>query len=306
MSITTEDDLKDVEVAALRDLFMKFDVHRDGSVPVECVDEILRTAARVVTDPEFKKSLKNPDYASHEKTIQFAEFMDIVMKKTRAFNATTDLHDAFRVFDRDGHGFITTAELRHVVTSLGERMTDDEADELIREADPKAEGHIDYEDFIKTISVPLPPGEYGRPPAKRVPQPPPREVVAPTAAAETHQAPAESTGSVRKGSTGRGSGSKSGSTSKSSGEKSAGETGPPAEVQKDVVAASTSLDAREASAPPAAESSAGGSSSKGSGEGTQATSRTSGEQSRGSVSSTTAVVEAGSPDPAAESQPPRK
>lgn len=304
MSITKEDDLKDVEVLALRDLFMKFDADRTGTVPFETVDEILRTAARVVTDPELKKSLKNPDAAGREKKMQFADFMELVTKKTRAFNPITDLHDAFRVFDRDGHGFITTAELRHVVTSLGERMTDDEADELIREADPKTEGHIDYEEFIKTISVPLPPGEYGRPPAKRVPAPPPREAAAPS---EQPQAPhRESTGSVRKDSAGKSSGSKSASTSKSSGEKTAelvsADMAPPAELEKKAVEVARAQDVQEVS--PIAESSAGGSSSKGSGEGTQPTSRTSGEQSRGSVSgSSNPVVEAVEPEPPAESRP---
>ncbi|CAN8026142.1 unnamed protein product, partial [Ixodes persulcatus] len=61
--------------------------------------------------------------------------MGMVTSYTRPIEPATDLREAFRVFDRDGHGFITTAELRHVVTTLGERMTDEEADELTREAD---------------------------------------------------------------------------------------------------------------------------------------------------------------------------
>ena len=39
------------------------------------------------------------------------------------------------VFDRDGNGFISAAELRHVMTNLGEKLTDEEVDEMIREAD---------------------------------------------------------------------------------------------------------------------------------------------------------------------------
>ncbi|KAG0434305.1 hypothetical protein HPB47_019200 [Ixodes persulcatus] len=86
--------------------------------------------------------------------VQFPEFMGMETSYTRPIEPATDLRDAFRVFDRDGHGFITTAELRHAVTTLGERMTDEEADELISEADVSSEGHIDYEEFIKTISLP--------------------------------------------------------------------------------------------------------------------------------------------------------
>ena len=39
------------------------------------------------------------------------------------------------MFDKDGNGFISAAELRHVMTNLGEKLTDEEVDEMIREAD---------------------------------------------------------------------------------------------------------------------------------------------------------------------------
>lgn len=46
----------------------------------------------------------------------------------------------FKVFDKDGNGFISAAELRHVMTNLGEKLTDEEVDEMIREADVDGDG----------------------------------------------------------------------------------------------------------------------------------------------------------------------
>merc|ERR1712225_237035 len=46
-----------------------------------------------------------------------------------------ELKEAFRVFDKDGNGFISAAELRHIMTNLGEKLTDEEIDEMLREAD---------------------------------------------------------------------------------------------------------------------------------------------------------------------------
>ena len=58
-------------------------------------------------------------------------------------NPGTWLTTAAQVFDRDNNGFISAAELRHVMTSIGEKLTDDEVDEMIREADQDGDGRID-------------------------------------------------------------------------------------------------------------------------------------------------------------------
>ena len=46
---------------------------------------------------------------------------------------------------QDGNGFISAAELRHVMTNLGEKLTDEEVDEMVREADIDGDGQINYD-----------------------------------------------------------------------------------------------------------------------------------------------------------------
>lgn len=53
-----------------------------------------------------------------------------------------EILEAFKVFDKDGNGFISAAELRHVMTNLGEKLTDEEVDEMIREADIDGDGQV--------------------------------------------------------------------------------------------------------------------------------------------------------------------
>ena len=59
-----------------------------------------------------------------------------------------ELIEAFKVFDRDGNGLISAAELRHVMTNLGEKLTDEEVDEIIRAADADCDGHMNHEEFV--------------------------------------------------------------------------------------------------------------------------------------------------------------
>lgn len=63
-------------------------------------------------------------------------------------NTEEEVREAFRVFDRAGNGIISAAELRHIMTNLGEKLTQEEVDEMIREADIDGDGQINYEEFV--------------------------------------------------------------------------------------------------------------------------------------------------------------
>lgn len=48
------------------------------------------------------------------------------------------------MFDRNGDGYISAPELRLVMTNLGEKLTDEEVDDMIREADLDGDGVVSY------------------------------------------------------------------------------------------------------------------------------------------------------------------
>ena len=49
---------------------------------------------------------------------------------------------------KDGNGFINRVELRHVMLNLGERMTEEDCDALVDEADIDGDGSINYEGLV--------------------------------------------------------------------------------------------------------------------------------------------------------------
>lgn len=64
-----------------------------------------------------------------------------------------ELKDAFKVFDSDNNGYISANELRQVMVRLGERLTDEEVEQMIREADLDGDGQVSYEEFARFMMI---------------------------------------------------------------------------------------------------------------------------------------------------------
>ncbi|KAL3874256.1 hypothetical protein ACJMK2_037296 [Sinanodonta woodiana] len=56
-----------------------------------------------------------------------------------------------RVFDKDGNGNISAAELHQSLINLGEHLTDEEVNMMIKEADVDGDGQVNYEEFINAM-----------------------------------------------------------------------------------------------------------------------------------------------------------
>ena len=81
-------------------------------------------------------------------TIDFPEFLKMMANKVKDEASEEEIRETFRVFDKDGNGVISPAELRHVLGNIGEKLTDDEIDEIMRDADEDGDELINYEEFV--------------------------------------------------------------------------------------------------------------------------------------------------------------
>ena len=115
-------------------------------------DRICKNPTPVISDKiPYSFIIKLQIDADGSGTIDFPEFLTMMARKMKDTDNEEEILEAFKVFDKDGNGFISAAELRHIMTNLGEKLTDEEVDEMIREADIDGDGQINYEEFVKMM-----------------------------------------------------------------------------------------------------------------------------------------------------------
>ena len=66
-------------------------------------------------------------------------------RKLHDLQTEEELKEAFRVYDKDGKGLISASDIRRVMLNVGENITDEEVDDMIREADIDGDKHINFE-----------------------------------------------------------------------------------------------------------------------------------------------------------------
>lgn len=74
------------------------------------------------------------------------QFLSVISRDIKNFDNESDLKGAWKVFDREGKGFISTAELKHVLGNIGEALSPAELEDLCKEADPNGSGKIMFEE----------------------------------------------------------------------------------------------------------------------------------------------------------------
>lgn len=82
--------------------------------------------------------------------IDYNDFLRVMAKPMSDPTTEEMLLQSFEVF-ANGGATISSSELKNIMTNLGEKITLQEADEMIKEAEPDGDGNIDYQAFIKVL-----------------------------------------------------------------------------------------------------------------------------------------------------------
>jgi calmodulin len=144
------ENLTEEQIAEFKEAFQIFDKDGNGCITTKELGTVMRSLGQNPTEEELKSMIDEVD-CNKDGTVDFKEFLGLMARQMKDSETIDELIEAFKVFDRDGNGVITSYELRYVMTSAGEKLSEDEIDEIIREADVDNDGNINYEEFLKML-----------------------------------------------------------------------------------------------------------------------------------------------------------
>ena len=145
-----EEYISDEQRKELQDVFDQFDKDKDGKISGKELENAMISMGQSPTEEEINEMMNEVDLNKDGK-IDFDEFMILMTKRSPDNQTEEEVINAFRVFDKEGNGLIASAELKHIMMSIGDKMTEEEADEMVNEADIDEDGMINYEEFVRMM-----------------------------------------------------------------------------------------------------------------------------------------------------------
>jgi Ca2+-binding EF-hand superfamily protein len=138
------------EIKVLKICFNMFDFKDQGFLSADDLDDILRGMGFRPSKEELKEILEESDEDGSGE-IEFEEFCQLCAKflieEPDEETMKHELKEAFRVYDKEANGFITTDTLREIISELDTRLTSEDLDGIIEEIDEDGSGTMDFDEF---------------------------------------------------------------------------------------------------------------------------------------------------------------
>ncbi|XP_012282430.1 troponin C isoform X1 [Orussus abietinus] len=148
------DELPAEQIAVLRKAFDSFDREKSGSIPTDMVADILRLMGQPFNKKILDELIEEVD-ADKSGRLEFEEFVTLAAKfivEEDAEALEKELREAFRLYDKEGNGYIPTTCLREILRELDDQLTDEELDIMIEEIDSDGSGTVDFDEFMEMMT----------------------------------------------------------------------------------------------------------------------------------------------------------
>jgi calmodulin len=136
-----------VTPAKLTEMDMTFKTFAEtGSLPSKLFNKVVRAVGLNPTEAQLADLLKQVggdcDWETFKKVI--------VPELEKADDKINQIVNSFGTFDADGEGKIAVTEFKHVLTTMGDLLSEEELADVMAEVEPVS-GMIDYKEFATMI-----------------------------------------------------------------------------------------------------------------------------------------------------------
>uniref|UniRef100_A0A1B6L7L8 EF-hand domain-containing protein n=1 Tax=Graphocephala atropunctata TaxID=36148 RepID=A0A1B6L7L8_9HEMI len=145
------------QVVLLRNAFTAFDQEKKGCIGISMIGTILELLGHAQTQAQLEAIVKEVDIDGSGE-LEFEEFCLLASKflieeeeDTNAELLNSELKEAFRFYDREGNGYITTEDFKEILRELDPEIPEAELVGMVNEIDVDDSGTVDFEEFQRAL-----------------------------------------------------------------------------------------------------------------------------------------------------------
>merc|ERR1711962_1521495 len=133
------------QIQEFKEAFNMIDQNRDGFIDKEDLHDMFASLGKDPSDAFLEEMM-----AEAPGPINFTMFLTMFGEKLNGTDPEDVIRNAFACFDLNNTGFIDEDYLRELLTTMGDRFTEDEVDLMFDQAPIKG-GKFDYNEFTRIL-----------------------------------------------------------------------------------------------------------------------------------------------------------
>lgn len=140
-----DDKLKECKI-----VFDMFDKDKDGLISINKLGDIMRILGAAPSKIELDNLIYNLE-SNNNNLISFDNFLILLKNKLENEYTEEDIINEFRKLDKKNNGKINENDLRNLMSKYENPLSNEEIEEIIKEANVDSNNEIDYINFTKIL-----------------------------------------------------------------------------------------------------------------------------------------------------------
>ena len=134
----------------VKEAFDMFDKDKDCKIDHKEFTNVMKALGYNLSEKEITHLIGENDH-DYDGKLKYEEVLNMINSRSKEIDTEDELIEAFKIFDKEGKGYIGTDEIKHLLLMIGESMTVEEIEEIITQADMDGDGKVSYLDFANLM-----------------------------------------------------------------------------------------------------------------------------------------------------------